>query len=141
MKKLRLVLDTNVFLVSLAPNFKLHWIFEFLIEGKFELCVTTEILNEYQEIISARYGINKTDSTLDFLLLLPNVFQITPHFKWNLLKDQDDNKFIDCAIAGNADYIITNDKGFNILQEIEFPPIEKLSSEEFEDKFKALLEK
>jgi len=139
MKKTRLVIDTNVFLVSLAPNFRLHWIFEYLVSEKYELCVTTEILNEYQEIISSRYGIDKTNTTLDFLLLLPNIIQITPHFKWNLLKDPDDNKFVDCAIAGNADFIITNDKDFNVLNSIDFPPIKKLTSQEFEDKFKDLL--
>ncbi len=139
MRKVRLVIDTNVFLVSLAPNFRLHWIFEYLIEGRFELCVTTEILNEYQEIISSRYGIDKTNSTLDFLLLLPNVFQISPHYKWDFLKDSDDNKFIDCAISGNADFIVSNDKGFNILKDIDFPPIQKLTSQEFEDKFKKIL--
>lgn len=139
MRKVRLVIDTNVFLVSLSPNFRLHWIFEYLIEGRFELCVTTEILNEYQEIISSRYGMDKTNSTLDFLLLLPNVFQVSPHYKWDFLKDSDDNKFIDCTISGNADFIISNDKGFNILNDIDFPPIEKLTSQEFEDKFKELL--
>jgi len=125
MKKVRLVIDTNVFLVSLAPNFRLHWIFRYLLSGKYELCVTTEILNEYQEIISSRYGIDRTNTTLDFLLLLPNVIQVTPHFKWNLLKDEDDNKFIDCAVAGNADFIITNDTDFNVLKELSFPPIQK----------------
>ena len=139
MRKIRLVIDTNVFLVSLAPNFRLHWIYESLIEGRFELCLTTEILNEYQEVISSRYGMDKTNSTLDFLLLLPNVLQISPHYKWDILKDSDDNKFVDCAISGNADFIISNDKGFNILNDIEFPSIEKLTSQEFEDKFKNVL--
>lgn len=139
MKKTRLVIDTNVFLVSLAPGFRLHWIFEYLMSEKYELCVTTEILNEYQEIISLRYGIDRTNSTLDFILLLPNVIQITPHFKWNLLKDPDDNKFVDCAIAGNADFIISNDRDFNILNRIDFPPIEKITSQEFEEKFKESL--
>ena len=140
MKRVKLVLDTNVFLVSLAPDFRLHWIFQYLVDGRFDLCVTTEILNEYQEIISVRYGIKKTNATLDFLLLLLNVHQITPHFKWDLLKDPDDNKFVDCAIAGNADFIITNDKDFNILKDIDFPPISKLTAQEFEDQFKESFE-
>ena len=140
MRKIRVVIDTNVFLVSLAPNFRLHWIYEKLIEGMFEVCLTTEILNEYQEIISLRYGLSKTDSTLDFLLLLPNVIEITPHFKWNLLEDPDDNKFVDCAIAGNADYVISNDKDFRKLETIEFPPINLLTAEEFEKLYKSLTE-
>ena len=136
MKKVRIVLDTNVFLVSLARNFRLHWIFKYILAEKIELCVSTEILNEYEEIVSERYGIAKTESTLSFLTLLPNVILVTPHFRWRLLKDEDDNKFVDCAIAGNADYIVSNDKDFKLLKTIEFPPINLLTAEEFESKFK-----
>jgi predicted nucleic acid-binding protein len=59
--------------------------------------------------------------------------------KHKIEKDKDDNKFVDCAIAGNADYIISNDKHFNILSQIEFPSIEVLKYEDFEKKFKLLL--
>lgn len=133
-------LDTNVFLVSLARGFKYYWIFEALLDNRFNLCVSNEILTEYEEIIEKRYGINKTSATLDFLLLLPNVLEVTPFYLWQLIeKDKDDNKFVDCAIAGNADYIISNDKHFNILSQIEFPSIEGLKYEDFEKKFKLLL--
>jgi len=37
------------------------------------------------------------------------------------LKDEDDNKFVDCAIAANAGYLITHDKDFNILKQTDFP--------------------
>jgi putative PIN family toxin of toxin-antitoxin system len=135
-----LFLDTNVFLVSLARGFKYYWIFEALLDNRFNLCVSNEILTEYEEIIEKRYGINKTSATLDFLLLLPNVLEVTPFYLWQLIeKDKDDNKFVDCAIAGNADYIISNDKHFNILSQIEFPSIEVLKYEDFEKKFKLLL--
>lgn len=97
MNRLRLVIDTNVFLVSLAAHYKLHWIFQSILNSKFDLCITTEILKEYKEIIASRYRLNKTDRTLDFLLLLPNSIQITPFFRWDLLADKDDNKFVDCA--------------------------------------------
>jgi putative PIN family toxin of toxin-antitoxin system len=138
--KLTIVLDTNVFLVSLARGFKYYWIFEALLDNRFNLCVSNEILTEYEEIIEKRYGINKTSATLDFLLLLPNVLEVTPFYLWQLIeKDKDDNKFVDCAIAGNADYIISNDKHFNILSQIEFPSIEVLKYEDFEKKFKLLL--
>lgn len=72
------------------------------------------------------------DSSLDFLLLFPHVHLITPHYKWQLiLYDQDDDKFVDCAIAANADYIVTNDKHFQILKGIEFPKVNILTIEEF----------
>lgn len=68
------------FLVSLAPNFKYHWICQALLKGKFELAVTKEILTEYYEQITIRYGLLKTDFSLDYLLLLPNIKFTTPFF-------------------------------------------------------------
>lgn len=141
MNDLRIVLDTNVFLVALAPHFRLHWIFQYLIQERYQLCVTTEILYEYQEIVTTKYGIDKANATLDFLMLLRNVHQINPHFKWNFLTDEDDNKYIDCVISGNADYLVSNDKGFRIMEDIDFPRIKVLTAEKFESRFKTLLGK
>ena len=84
--RLRIVLDTNVFLVSLAENYKYHIIFKAIIEDKFDLYLSNEIVSEYEEIIQSRYGLTKTDATLDFLLLLPNVHEITPYFNWQLIE-------------------------------------------------------
>jgi predicted nucleic acid-binding protein len=53
--------------------------------------------------------------------------------------DKDDNKFVDCFIAGQADYIISNDKHLHQIKNIEFPQISVLRYEEFEKEFKALL--
>jgi len=135
--KLKIVLDTNVFLVSLASGYKLHWIFTSLIEGAFDICISNEILTEYQEVISKRYGLEKTASTLDFLLLLPNVKFTDPFFNWNLIEqDKDDNKFVDCAVAASADFIISNDRHFNVLKAVPFPSVSVLTAEAFESLYK-----
>lgn len=45
-------------------------------------------------------------------------------FYFNLIKvDPDDNKFVDCAIAGNAKFIVTEDRHYDILQQIDFPKV------------------
>jgi len=66
------------------------------------------------------------------LLSLENVEQIEVYYKWLLIdKDPDDNKFIDCAISGNVDYIVSNDKHFNVLSNIKFPSIEVVTADQF----------
>ena len=45
--------------------------------------------------------------------------------------DKDDNKFVDCAIASNAEYIVTNDTHFNVLKEIDWPKVMALTIKEF----------
>jgi len=140
MNKLRLILDTNVFLVSLAPNFKYNWIYQALIQNKYDLIVSNEILFEYQEQISLRYGIERTEASLDYLLLLPNVILKNPSFFWQLVEtDKDDNKFVDCFIAGQCDYIISNDRHLHQIKTNSFPSIEVLRYEEFEMRYKTLL--
>ena len=57
---------------------------------------------------------------------------ITPHFQWNLISaDPDDNKFVDCALNAGADYIVTNDRHFNVLKTLDFPPIKVIDIETF----------
>lgn len=136
MRKLNVVLDTNVFIVSLIPHMKYYWVYEKLLRGEYSLLVSNEILTEYQEQLVVRYDLSFADASLDFLLLLPNVTLAHPSFRWNLIKDDaDDNKFVDCAIAANADYIVTHDRHFRILEQIDFPKVKTARL----DTFKTLL--
>lgn len=127
----KVVLDTNVLLVSISTKSKLHWIFKNLLEGNYILCLTTDILAEYAEIIEQQMGSLASESALGVLENLPNVEFITNYYKFNLLKDPDDNKFVDCAISSNADFIVTHDSDFNILRKIEFPKVTILNTSEF----------
>jgi uncharacterized protein len=137
MTKPCIVLDTNVFLVSLAPQYKYHWIYQYILAGKFELCLTTDILLEYEEVVSQRYGIERIDGMFNYLLLLPNISFYTPSFRWYLIEnDHDDDKFVDCYVTANADHLVGNDRHFNILNSLDFPKINLLKYEEFEEMYK-----
>lgn len=128
---MKVVLDTNVLLVSISRRSPFNWIFQQLIAGKFCLCVTTEILSEYSEIIDKYMGNQVAEPVLKAILELPNTEKIELYYKWNLIGDADDNKFSDCAIAVGADCLVTQDKDFNILKEVEFPKINVVSIEGF----------
>ncbi|MEM6347791.1 MAG: hypothetical protein AAF927_28135, partial [Bacteroidota bacterium] len=83
--------------------------------------------------IIEKFGLKISESRLDFLLLLENVELVNPSYNWNLIKaDPDDNKFVDGAVSGNVDYLDTNDKHFQELKEVHFPPINVISLAEFE---------
>lgn len=61
-----------------------------------------------------------------------NVEKKEIYYRWNLIKaDEEDNKFVDCAIAGNADYLVSNDKHFDSLKTTDFPQVPLLRSSEF----------
>ena len=55
-----------------------------------------------------------------------------PYFQLMLIEaDLDDNKFVDCAFASNAHFIVTDDKHFNVLKTTDFPKIPVISAEDF----------
>jgi putative PIN family toxin of toxin-antitoxin system len=128
---MRLVIDTNVLLNAILPTSSAYWLFDGIIEGRFTLCVTNEILSEYTEIFGRFYGAAVAESFLTALLYSPFVEKADTYYAWWLIEqDPDDNKFVDCAIAANAHYIITNDRHFRVLTDIPFPKVEVLNPEQ-----------
>lgn len=129
---MKIVLDTNILWVSIARRSESHWVFEALIDEIYTLCVTSDILSEYEEIISQKLGENTANSVLEIIDNLTNVELITTFYRWTLIRqDPDDDKFVDCAIACNADYLVTNDKHFNLLKRLDFPKVQVINLEEF----------
>lgn len=121
---MRLVIDTNCLLVSIPKFSETRWLFDGLRTGIFEFGITTEILEEYEEVIGDFYSPNLAHNVVEMLPNLKNSILITPYYYWDLITiDRDDNKFVDCAIACQADYIITHDKHFKTLQKIAFPKV------------------
>lgn len=129
---MRVVIDTNQLLTCFSARSKTHWLWQAFQKQLFELCVTTEILDEYAEIFEQKYNFDAAELILDILIESPNVVFIKEYFFWELIKvDPDDNKFVDCALMANADFIITEDNHFNVLKNIPFPKIAVLSLTEF----------
>ena len=121
---MNVVLDTNVLLVSIAKKSRYRIIFDNLLANKFNLIISNDILSEYTEIIAQKANVSVANNISEMLLALSNVQKQDVFCKWNLIEaDKDDNKFVDWAIAGNADYLVSNDKHFNCLKEIEFPKL------------------
>ena len=120
----RVVLDTNCLLASLSSkseNFKVWTDFQ---EGKFVLCVSNEILEEYQEIIAEKATPNIARNVIRAIVESDNVEFIDPHFHvYAIFADPDDNKFVDCAFAANAAFIVSEDSHFDALKTLAFPKI------------------
>ena len=129
---LKIILDTNVLLVALPSHSPYRLIFDTLLKGDYTLIISNDILAEYEEQIAERYDVRIVTDVLALLTTLPNIIQVAPYFQWKLIvQDPDDNKFVDAAIVGNADYLITNDKHFNILNSVEFPKVHLCKADEF----------
>lgn len=133
---MRIVVDTNVFINSIGRTSPLRWLFDNIISGTLQLCISNDIFYEYWEILDQETRPEVADNVSNFLVTIPSVQFTEPFFKWNLISvDEDDNKFVDCAIGSGAECIITNDAHFNILRTIPFPKVRVFTPEEFKQVF------
>lgn len=138
MPSLKVVLDTNALLRCISRKSSYALVLDKLFEGAFEMYLTTPIVLEYEEKVADIFSEETADLLIGAFILLPNVKKIDIHFHLNLIpSDTDDNKFVDCAFAGNVHYIVTDDRHFNSLKYVEFPSLGVLTL----DAFKAILEK
>ncbi len=133
----RIVLDTNCLLVSISKYGEAYPVWRAFLEGRYTLCVSTEILEEYEEIIASMTTPDVARNVVNAILKRRNVERIDPYFHWKLITaDPDDNKFVDCAFAAGATYIVSDDSHFNVLRHITFPRLLVLKLKEFIDTLK-----
>jgi uncharacterized protein len=129
---MKVVIDTNVFWVSISRRSTTQWIFRALLDGEFTLCVTIENLNEYEEIIGQKLGVETADAIMEVLDNLLNIELVTRYYRWELIvADPDDNPFADCTIAVSADALVSQDRHFNILKKTPFPKVNLMNIDEF----------
>lgn len=128
----RVVLDTNCLLMSIPQHSPYRDVWTRFLLGEFELCVSNEILEEYQEILAKKTTPSIASNVVSIMLNAPNICLVTPYYRFGLITaDVDDNKFVDCAIASGADCLVTNDAHFKVLAQIPFPKVNTLSLQEF----------
>ena len=134
MPKNRIVLDTNALIASLSRRGHYYAVWKGLQEGRYVLCISNEILEEYIEIIGRLMSPIIAENVADLLLKSENVELIHPHFRLGIITaDPDDNKFVDCAFAANATYIVSDDSHYDILNRIDFPVLSVLRLKQFLD--------
>lgn len=129
---MRIVLDTNSLIQSIPERSPYFGVWLSILRGENTLCVTNEILEEYAEVLQRLAGKDTADYVLDTLIKHPYTELLDPYFRFNLITtDPDDNKFVDCAIAANARYIVTNDRHYDILRQIRFPVVNIIALKDF----------
>ena len=100
--------------------------------GKIQLCVNTEILNEYEEILSGKTTKEIAHNVVEAIARLSTTYFQDSYYHFGLItEDPDDNKFVDCAIAADAELIVTNDKHFDVLRTVSWPKLTIIKLNEF----------
>jgi putative PIN family toxin of toxin-antitoxin system len=121
------VIDTNVMLSAFARQSPIAVLFRALAAGRLRLAVTAAIVLEYEEISARRGGAGFSARVMHWLSLVAAAHKtielVQPSFQFHVVtSDPDDNKFTDCAIVADADFVITNDSDFAPLADAGYKP-------------------
>ena len=127
-----IVLDTNCLLAVLPSISPYHRVWIDILSGVVSLCVSNEVLEEYEEILGKKTNPAVAQAVVRAILEAPGLKRVEPTFFYHMITaDPDDNKFVDCAVCGNAELLVTNDAHFDILKTIEFPKVEIIKLQEY----------
>jgi len=128
---MRVVLDTNIFISGIFWSGDSERILFYWADGKFELISSTEIIEEIiKTLMNFRVPLPPRGILLWLNILLWGARVIEPNERVNIVRDDpDDNKFIESAVAGKADFIVSQDK--HLLRIGEFRGIKVLEPRDF----------
>lgn len=127
-----IVLDTNSLIMAISSRNRYHKVWQAFLQGDYILCITNEIIEEYHEVIARNINRQVAEAIVYVILARNNVKRLAPHYHFHLVEaDEDDNKFVDCAIAANARYIVTEDHHFDVLKKIPFPSVAVIGIDDF----------
>ena len=132
------VLDTNALIQALPSRSQYHQLWTDFLAGKYRMCVSNEILTEYEEILAVHTSPEVAHNVVEAIARHPQTCYRESYYRFHLLKDidEDDDKFVDCAITAGADYIVTEDSHFDHLKNIPFPRLNILTLDEFNETLK-----
>ena len=129
---MNIVLDTNCLLMSLSRRSPYYPVWRNFVDGKYTLCISNEILAEYEEILTEKIGSEIASNVINAILDLPNTRMVQIYYHLHLIvADPDDDKFVDCAFKANARYIVTQDHHYDVLKQTTFPHIDVVDIDEF----------
>ena len=128
----RVVLDTNI-VISSALGGALVLVLEKWDAGEFTVIVTTDVVSEYFEVLNRpKFGLKQ--ETIDRIINYIYQFSefVVPEEKIRIIEDDPkDDKFLEAAVAGKVDFIVSGDKHLLNLKEFRSIPI--ITGREFLD--------
>jgi putative PIN family toxin of toxin-antitoxin system len=130
----KVVIDTHGILNAVSSHSPNKWLYDAFMDEQFIWVASNEIISEYSEIIGQSFGLRVSTFVLESLINSENFQKFEPNYKWQLVEnDPDDDKFVDCAVGVNADYLVSDDKHVRKLLTIKdlFPPVPIVTFQEF----------
>ena len=108
---MRLVFDTNVYVSAFViPGSRSDLAFRLALRGAFELIVSREILAELRGKLASKFGLEERELDRVERTILGVAVLVEPEVELGVLRDEPDNRFLECAVVAGASAIVTGDR-------------------------------
>ncbi|MGB8328983.1 MAG: putative toxin-antitoxin system toxin component, PIN family [Polyangiales bacterium] len=132
---MKVVLDTNVLMSGIFFAGPPARILTAWAEDQLDLLATVDILAEYRRVgsrLRKKYPSVDVDPVLDLVIRESRIVEPVP-VEADACSDKDDLKFLACALAGNADCVVSGDRA--LLRASGYEGIEVMTPRDFQTRF------
>ncbi len=125
---MQVVFDTNVYISALlVPGSKGEQAFLLARRRRVTLCGSVPILTETARILRIKFHQPENDIKAALKMIGRAAQILRPSRKVAVLQDAPDNRILECAVAAQADLVVTGDHHLLALKEFEGIPIVRLA--------------
>ncbi len=126
---MRVVFDTNVLVAALVfPGGQGDAALRRVIEGKDQLVLSRAILDELLEVLGRKFARDAEELAHVAVFFTDLATVVAPKRRLHVVKDDPDNRILECALAGSAQATVTGDKGLLALDSFEDIPLMTLAT-------------
>ena len=126
---IRVLPDTNIIISSIFWRGNPYEVVRKGILGEYQLVISAEILDEVVDKLRNKFKFpeESIQELIDVLMTYCQIVDVKS--KFDVVRDKKDNKIVECAFDGKADYIVTGDPDLLVLK--EFKGIKIVKAKEF----------
>ena len=121
---LRVVFDTNVYISAIISRGLASSVFTQALQGRFLLITSPPILDELGRKLTQQFRFPQSQLRAVFADIQRAAIVVTPTIRLIAVpRDPDDNRILECAVAGQADHLVTGDQDLLSLDQFQGIPI------------------
>ena len=127
---MKVVFDTNILVSALVfPGGRAEAALLRIIEEHDQLLLSKPILDELLGVLARKFSRDAEELARTAVILSELALTVRPRQKLRVVKDDPDNRVLECALAGRADAIVTGDSA--LLDLGEFRGVRVISLREY----------
>ena len=117
---MKVVFDTNILVSALVfPGGRADAALRRILEEQDQLIISKAILAELLRVLGSKFSRDSEELAHVAVFLSELALTVKPRRRLQVVKDEPDNRILECAVAGDADYIVSGDSHLLSLRDYQ----------------------